>query len=173
MKLELRVGYLITGSFSPSQISDSLSIIPSKTWKKGDLIYPKGKLKYKEDGCFHVLNFSMTAAFLQQTNLSPGCRNQLRVNLLDHPQGRRRNFGFLGWYSWRESFGAALFTISKVNNESTILTGVACGRAGSSPRIGLSFPDRAGTDQNLRFKSRPSNRWPVLHEAGIQLHVFI
>jgi hypothetical protein len=50
MKLELRVGYLITGSFSPSQISDSLSIIPSKTWKKGDLIYPKGKLKYKEDG---------------------------------------------------------------------------------------------------------------------------
>lgn len=50
MKLELRVGYLITGSFSPDQISASLNIIPSKTWSKGDLIDPKAKIKYKEDG---------------------------------------------------------------------------------------------------------------------------
>ncbi|MFO0130100.1 MAG: DUF4279 domain-containing protein [Pseudanabaena sp.] len=50
MNSEIRVGYLIQGSFSPEHISSALNIIPSKTWETGDLISPKAKICYKESG---------------------------------------------------------------------------------------------------------------------------
>ncbi|GFE69891.1 DUF4279 domain-containing protein [Chroococcus sp. FPU101] len=51
MKSEILVSLTLTGlDLKPDKITDKLRINPSKIWYKGDLIYPKGKICYSNNG---------------------------------------------------------------------------------------------------------------------------
>jgi len=47
ISLDLR---LMEFDSSPDQITSAIGIVPTKTWKKGDLINPKGTRQHKENG---------------------------------------------------------------------------------------------------------------------------
>jgi hypothetical protein len=51
MKSEISASFTLTGlDLNPDEITDKLKIIPTKIWRKGDLINPKGKIFYSENG---------------------------------------------------------------------------------------------------------------------------
>ncbi len=59
MPFEISASLTITGlDFDPQDITDKLGIIPTKTWKIGDLIHPKGTIKRKHNGWVLKSNLS-------------------------------------------------------------------------------------------------------------------
>ena len=59
MPFEISASLTITGlDFDSQNITDKLGIIPTKTWKIGDLIHPKGPIKRKHNGWVIESNLS-------------------------------------------------------------------------------------------------------------------
>lgn len=59
MPFEISASLTITGlDFDPQDITDQLEIIPTKTWKMGDLIHSKGTIKRKHNGWVIESNLS-------------------------------------------------------------------------------------------------------------------
>ena len=59
MPFEISASLTITGlDFDSQNITDKLGIIPTKTWKIGDLIHPKGTIKRKHNGWVIESNLS-------------------------------------------------------------------------------------------------------------------
>lgn len=51
MPFEISASFNLTGlDFDPQNITDKLGIIPTKTWKIGDLVHPKATLKRQHNG---------------------------------------------------------------------------------------------------------------------------
>ncbi len=50
-KPEISASLTLTGlDLEPDKITTKLGIVPTKAWRKGDLIHPKAKIRFAENG---------------------------------------------------------------------------------------------------------------------------
>ena len=50
MESEISASFTLTGEFDPEEITTKVGIIPSETWKIGELIHPKGTIRHNKNG---------------------------------------------------------------------------------------------------------------------------
>ncbi|MBC6481736.1 MAG: DUF4279 domain-containing protein [Hormoscilla sp. GM7CHS1pb] len=50
MESEILASFTLTGEFDPEEITNKVGIIPSETWRMGELIHPKGTIRHQQNG---------------------------------------------------------------------------------------------------------------------------